>query len=119
MKINYKPAEELVIMEMVEYNLNQLAETGAMFMNTGHPFILNWANEVAFNHIPISLNNKEFIKERMKGKIYWASVMYASMPDYRNHLKVGAIEVPVVATPNPLLKRAASWLRDRLDEKPE
>jgi len=116
MKINYKPAEELVILEMVEYPLEQLAETGAMLISSGHPFILNWSNGVAFHHIPMTFGNKEFIKERMKGRLYWASVMFASMPNYSKFLKVGAIEIPVVATPNPFLIRAAIWLKNNLKE---
>jgi hypothetical protein len=50
----------------------------------------------------------------MKGRIYWASVMFASMPDYVDNLKVGALDIPVVATPNPVLKKAAAWLKGQL-----
>lgn len=116
MKISYKPAEELVILEMVEYHINQLAETGAMLINSGHPFILNWSNGVAFHHIPMTFSNKEFIKERMKGRLYWASVMFASMPIYNKYLKVGAHEVPVISTPNPFLIQAAIWMKNKLTE---
>jgi hypothetical protein len=40
--------------------------------------------------------------------------MFASMPDYVEKLKVGALDIPVVATPNPVLKKAAAWLRGQL-----
>ncbi|MFP3950566.1 MAG: hypothetical protein ACLFVP_00250 [Candidatus Bathyarchaeia archaeon] len=99
---------------MVEYSLDQLAQTGAMLITAGQPFLLNWAHGVAFHHNPIPFRNKEFIKERMKGKIYWSSVMFAEMPEYRNTLKVGARDVPVVATPNPSLREVARWLKKQL-----
>ena len=112
--ITYKPAEELVILEMVEYSLRELIDTCTLLMNAGRPVILNWAKGVAFNHQPLPFNTKELLKERMKGRIYWASVMFASMPDYVEKLKVGALDIPVVATPNPVLKKAAAWLRGQL-----
>jgi hypothetical protein len=115
MKIVYKPAEELVVFEMVEYSLEQIAQTGAMLINAGQPFILNWANGVAFHHSPIPFRNKEFIRERMKGRIFWANVIYAEMPIYEKFLKVGAREIPVIDTPNPLLRKTAKWLKEKLE----
>jgi len=116
-KLSYKPAQELVILEMVEYSLQQLAETCTLLMNAGRPVILTWADGVAYSHTPLPFNTKELMKERMNGKIYWASVMYASMPTFSPVIKVGVMDVPVVATPNPVLRQAASWLRNRLDAK--
>jgi len=117
-KITYKPAEELVILEKVVYELNKLAETCKLLINAGRPVILNWAEGVVFHHMPLPFNTKELLKERMRGRIYWASVFYASMPTYVNTLKVGAIEIPVVETPNPVLKQVARWMRDQLGEEP-
>ncbi|MBC8497645.1 hypothetical protein H8D40_01550, partial [Candidatus Bathyarchaeota archaeon] len=45
--ITYKPAEELVILEMVEYSFHELIETCTLLMNAGRPVILNWADGVA------------------------------------------------------------------------
>ncbi|UCD44481.1 MAG: hypothetical protein JSV27_10205 [Candidatus Bathyarchaeota archaeon] len=117
-KISYKPAEELIILEKVAYDLTKLAETCVLLINAGRPVILNWAEGVAFHHMPLPFNTKELLRERMKGRIYWASVFYASMPAYRSTLKVGAIEIPVVETPNPLLRKAARWMRDKLEVGP-
>jgi hypothetical protein len=111
MKIVYEPAKELVILEMVEYSLQQMAETGALIQETGRPVILNWAEGVVFHHIPLPFNTKELLKERKQGKIYWASVIYAPMPEYRPSLKIGPRDIPVVATPNTLLIEAAKWIK--------
>ncbi len=115
-KITHKPAEELVILEMVKYELRQLAETCTLLMNAGRPVVLNWAEGVVFHHLPLPFNTKELMKERMKGRIYWVSVMFASMPEFVPVLKVGVMDVPVVATPNPVLKQFGAWIRRQLDE---
>jgi hypothetical protein len=115
MKITYEPAKELVILEMVEYSLQQMAETGALIQDTGRPVILNWAEGVVFHHIPLPFNTKDLLKERKQGRIYWASVIYAPMPEYRPNLKVGPRDIPVVATPNSLLIEAARWIKAHLD----
>lgn len=115
MKFTYMPAKELVILEMVEYSLEELAQTSALIQETGRPMILNWAEGIAFYHSPMPFNSKELLKERKEGKIYWASVMYAVMPEYVSTLKVGPRDIPVVATPNPLLQRAAKWIKKNMD----
>ncbi len=111
MKIMYMPAEELIVLEMVEYSLDKLAETCALLIEAGRPVILNWAEGIAFHHTPLPFNTKELLKERMRGRIYWASVIFAELPEYRPLLKVGPRDIPVVATPNPLLQRAAGWMK--------
>ena len=102
---------------MVEYRLQKLAETCALLIDAGRPVILNWAEGVAFHHMPLPFNTKELLKERMRGRIYWASVIYAEMPEYRSGLKVGARDIPVVATPNPVLRQVAAWMRERLSRE--
>ena len=116
MKIKHKPAEELVILEMVEYSLQKIAETGALIQNSGHAIILNWADGIVFNHSPLPFNTKELLKARKEGRIYWASVIYAPMPEYREKLSVGPRDIPVVETPNPLLKTAASWIKKHMEK---
>jgi len=112
MKFRYMPAEELVILEMVEYTLEEIAQTSALIQETGRPIILNWAGGIVFHHSPLPFNTKELLKERKNGRIYWASVIFALMPNHVSTLKIGPRDIPVVATPNPLLKRAAKWIKE-------
>ena len=112
MKFTYMPAKELVILEMVEYTLEELAQTSALIQETGRPIILNWAEGIVFYHSPLPFNTKELLKERKAGRIYWVSVMFALMPEHVHTLKIGPRDIPVVATPNPLLQRAAKWIKE-------
>ena len=114
MKITYKPLEELVILEIVEYELGKLAETCALLLDSGRPMILSWSGGIAFHHQPLPIHTKELLKERMKGRTYWASVIYAVMPVYRSSLKVGPRDIPVLMNPNPVLRNVAAWLKTRL-----
>lgn len=117
MKITYKPAEELIILEMVEYTLNKLAETSALIQDAGRPIVLNWAEGIVFHHMPLPFNTKELLKERQQGRIYWASVIYAPLPEYRPTLKIGPRDIPIVTTPNPLLKQAARWIKEQMSRR--
>ena len=112
MRVTYSPAKELVILEAVEYPLEELVKTSALIQDTGRPVILTWAEGIAFIHTPLPFNTKELFEERKKGRIYWASVFFSEMPQYRPVLKFGPRDIPVVATPNKLLKKVATWLAE-------
>ena len=114
MQIKYKPAEELIILEMVEYSLQKMTETAALIQDSGHPIILNWAEGICFHHSPLPFNSKDLLKERKQGRIYWASVIYAPMEEYEPKLKFGPRDIPVIATPNPLLQKAAKWIKENM-----
>jgi len=103
-----------VILEIVEYDLGKLAETCALLIDAGRPVILSWAEGIAFHHQPLPLNTKELLKERMRGRIYWASVIFAAMPAHHPSLKVGPRDIPVLMNPNPVLKNVAAWLKASL-----
>jgi len=103
-----------VILEIVEYDLGKLAETCALLLDSGRPLILSWAEGIAFHHQPLPLNTKELLRERLRGRIYWASVIFAAMPEYRPRLKVGPRDIPVLMNPNPVLRNVAAWLKIRL-----
>ena len=115
-KISYMPAKELVVLEMAAYSLQELAETCTLLMDVGRPVILNWADGIAFHHTPLPFGTKELVEERLKGRIYWASVIYAEMNEYSPRIKVGTRDIPVLATPNPLLREVALWLKERLEK---
>ena len=103
-----------MILEIVEYDLGKLAETCALLLDSGRPLILSWAEGIAFHHQPLPLNTKELLRERMRGRIYWASVIFAAMPEYHSRLKVGPRDIPVLMNPNPVLRNVAVWLKTRL-----
>ena len=113
-RISYMPVKELVVLEMAVYSLQELAETCALIIEAGRPIILNWSEGIVFHHTPLPFNTKELMEERLDGRIFWASVIFAEMPEYQSRIKVSTRDIPVLATPNPVLRQVASWLKQHI-----
>ena len=114
-KITYQPWEEIVIHEVVEYPLAALLEMqsyGAPPGSMGRS--LMWANGIAFAYATMPVND-DVVAEQLKGRMHWASVVFATMSAYENVvlLQETGIRVPVVdVSGNPTLYAVARWLRD-------
>ena len=68
-----------------------------------------------FLPMPYQPDSDIIIEQAMKGTIYWAGVMFSSMPKYQPIKKFGAREIPIIdQTPVSHLKQVAEWLRKRL-----
>ncbi len=114
-KITYQPWEEIVIHETVEYPLAALLEMqsfGAPPGSMGRS--LMWANGIAFAYAAMPVSD-DVAAEQLKGRMHWASVVFATMPAYESVilLEETSIRVPVVdVSGNPTLYAVARWLRD-------
>ena len=114
-KITYQPWEEIVIHEVVEYPLAALLEMqsfGAPPGSMGRS--LMWANGIAFAYATMPVND-DVVAEQLKGRMHWASVVFATMPAYENAVLIQGtdIRVPMVDVGgNPTLYAVARWLRD-------
>jgi hypothetical protein len=114
-KISYQPWEEVVIHEVVEYPLAALLEMqsfGAPPGSMGRS--LMWANGIAFAYAALPVSD-DVVAEQLKGRMHWASVVFASMPAYEKAVLLQGtdIQVPVVDVGgNPTLYAVARWLRD-------
>jgi len=107
------PPKQLVILECTRYpTLDALARVIAVVISTGESVILKWAEGVAFMYTFLQPTTEELVSELLKGRIYWSEVYYAEMPEYKQTIRVGSLDVPVIdMSPNPLLKEAAKWLK--------
>jgi len=107
------PPKQLVILECTRYpTLDALAKVIAIVISSGESVILKWAEGVAFMYTLLQPTTDELISELLKGRVYWSEVYYAEMPEYKQTIRVGALDVPVIdMSPNPLLKEAAKWLK--------
>jgi len=107
------PPKELVILECTRYpSLDALAKVVAVVISAGESVILKWADGVAFMYTFLQPTTDELVSELLKGRVYWSEVYYAEMPEYKQSIRVGSLDVPVLdMSPNPLLKEAAKWLK--------
>ena len=107
------PPKQLVILECTRYpSLDALAKVVAVVISAGESVILKWADGVAFMYTFLQPTTDELVSELLKGRVFWSEVYYAEMPEYKQSIRVGSLDVPVLdMSPNPLLKEAARWLK--------
>jgi hypothetical protein len=81
-KITYEPIKEVVIKEYTRFDkIEDLIYIFAQLRAAGAPVALNWANGLVFVYTPLALDSEQLIEEFLNGKVYWANVSFAVMPD--------------------------------------
>ena len=108
-----RPPKQLVILECTRYPaVEALSKVVAIVISTGESVILKWAEGVVFSYTPIAPSTDLLLDEYVKGKVYWSDVVYALMPEYKQTIRVGTLDVPVIdVSPNPLLSEVAKWMK--------
>ncbi len=74
-----------------------------------------WANGVAFTYAAVPASDA-IIADQLKGKMHWASVVFALMPTYENAvlLQDMNVRIPVAdVSGNPTLYAVARWLTEQ------
>jgi hypothetical protein len=102
-----------MILECTHYpSVEALAKTAATIVSQGESLILKWAEGVVFSYSPIAPSTDLLLDEYVKGRVYWSDVVYAIMPEYKQSLRVGSLDIPIIdVSPNPLLSEAARWMK--------
>ena len=113
-KIIYKPAKEIIILDYFQFSMEKLNQMFARIIQSGLPISAQWAEGVLFVYFPLVPETNELMENYLKGRIFWSSVSFALMPKYTSSIKVGGIEVPVIdVSEHPVLKETAKWLREQ------
>ena len=107
------PPKQLVILECTQYpSIETLSKTIATLIRVGQPFVLKWAEGVAFSYSHLPPTTDSLMKEFLEGRVYWTDVVFAPMPEYESSIRVGTLDIPVIdVSPNPLLREAAKWMK--------
>jgi len=105
--------KKLVILECTQYpSIEALSKTIGTLISTGQPIILKWAEGVVLSYSLLPPTTDSLMKEFLEGRIYWADVVFALMPEYKPTVRVGTLDIPVIdVTPNPVLREAAKWMK--------
>jgi len=115
-KITYQPWEEIVIHEAVEYSLAALLEMQSFGVPPGSlGRSLMWANGVAFTYAAMPASD-DVVAEQLKGRMHWASVVFAPMPSYESAVLIQEMNIRIPITDvsgNPTLYAVARWLSER------
>lgn len=95
-KVIFKPWEEIVIHEDIEYRLQDLVKNRVLGSRAGSvapPLV--WAEGVVFSKT-VMPPTEDIIKEQLQGIIHFSSIEWAIMPKYRSALKSGGVTIPVI-----------------------
>jgi len=108
-----RPPKQLIILECTRYpSVEALSKIVAVIISTGESVILKWTEGVVFSYTPIAPSTDLLLDEYVKGRVYWSDVVYALMPEYKQTIRVGTLDIPVIdVSPNPLLSEAARWMK--------
>jgi len=115
-KISYEPLKEVIIKEYTRFeNIEDLIYIFAQMRVAGAPVALNWANGIVFVYSPLPLDTDQLAEEFLEGKVYWANVSFAVMPQYKPVLETKEkMQVPVInASPNVIIRQATEWLKQQ------
>src|SRR3989304_7406236 len=109
-----RPPKQLIIMECTHYpSVEALSRTAATIVSQGESLILKWTEGVVFSYSPIAPSTDLLLDEYVKGRVYWSDLVYALMPEYKQSLRVGSLDIPIIdVSPNPLLSEAARWMKE-------
>lgn len=107
------PPKQLIILECTRYpSIEALAKIIAVVISAGESVIMKWAEGVAFMYTHLQPTTEELMSEFLKGRVYWSDVIYAEMSEYKQTIRVGTFDIPVIdVSPNPLLRDAAKWMK--------
>jgi hypothetical protein len=112
-KIFYKPAKEVVILDYFQFSKEKLNQMFARIIHAGLPVMAQWAEGVLFLYFPLVPDTNDLMENYLKGRIFWSSVSFALMPNYAPSVKVSGLEIPVMdVSDHPILQETAKWLRE-------
>ena len=113
-RIVYKPAKEIVILDYFQFSVEKLEQMFARILQSGAPISAQWAEGVLFLYFPLVPDSEDLMEQYLKGRIYWSSVSFALMPRYAPSIKLSGLEIPVMdVSEHPILKETAKWLREQ------
>jgi len=112
-KIIYKPAKEIVILDYFQFSMEKLNQMFARIIQSGLPVMAQWAEGVLFVHFPLVPDTNDLMENYLRGRLYWSSANFALMPKYAPSIKVTGLEIAVVdVSDHPVLREVAKWLRE-------
>jgi len=108
-----RPPKELVILECTRYpSVEALSRVVGVIISAGESVILKWAEGVVFSYSPVAPSTDFLVDEYVKGRVFWSDVVYAIMLEYKQTIRVGTLDIPVIdVSPNPIISEAARWLK--------
>jgi len=114
-EIIVQPIKKIVIFHCMEFSIEEFFKRMELMAISGQPVVLNWSEGIVFLPVPYQPNSDIMIEEALKGTMYWATVIFSSMPEYQPIKKFGAREISIIdQTSVPYLRQVAQWLKKEI-----
>ena len=115
-KITYEPITEIVIKEYIRFEkIEDLIYIFAQARASGSPVSLSWANGLVFVNCALPPETEDIMNDLLKGKIYWTSVSFAEMPEYKPLIATRErVQVPIInMSSSPIIVQIMDWLKQQ------
>ncbi len=115
-KITYAPINEVVIKDYVRFEkVEDLIYIFAQLRAGGAPVSLSWANGLVFVASILPPENDVIVDAFLKGKVYWTSVSFAEMPQYKPVIETREkVQVPVInVSSSSVIVEVMEWLKQQ------
>ncbi len=114
--VEFRPIKKIVIFESLKLSKEDFFQRLSLIVMSEHPQALIWADGLLLLMFPFYPECDAVFEEAKKGNMYWSSVLYTPMPEYKPIHKIGGIEIPIInQTPSPIIRRVAQELKKRGD----
>lgn len=114
-KVTFKPWQEIVIHEAVEYKLEDLIKNRTLDFPKPQPLL--WAEGIIFNRI-VMPSTEDVIRDQLQGIIHYSAVEWAIMPKFENMLKSDGTTISIIdVSNNPNLRDVAKGLKQKVARK--
>jgi hypothetical protein len=112
--VDFRPVKKVVIFEALKLSREDFFQRLNFIVMGEHPQALFWAEGLLLLIIPFYPECEAVFNEAKKGIIYWSSVLYTPLPEYKPIQKIGGIEIPIInQTPNRVMRKVAQELKKR------
>ena len=112
--VEFRPVKKIVIFEALKLSREDFFQRLSIIVMSENPQALIWAEGLLLLMFPLIPECNAVFEEAKKGILYWSSVLYTPMPEYKPMHKMGGIEIPIInQTPSPIIRRVAQELKKR------
>jgi len=120
-KVTFKPMEEVIIHESIQYSLEDLVKLITINVNPGaRTAPLTWAKGVAFTYILLLPDTSDTVAEDLlAGKTHWFNVQWTPMPEYKKEIEVEETKVTIPVadlSSNSLICDVAEALKQQAEQ---
>ena len=111
-KVTFKPWQEIVIHEAIEYKIKDLIKSRITGLKEGSVTLpLLWAEGVLFNR-SVMPPTDDVIRDQLQGIIHFSAIEWALMPKFKSVMRSEGVSNPVINVDNnESLKEVARQLK--------